>query len=36
MKSDAELGFTAASRSRISVSKPKEEEDPFAAYEAGK
>jgi P27 family predicted phage terminase small subunit len=36
MKAAAELGFTPSARSRVTASKPKEEEDPFAAYEAGK
>ena len=33
MKAGAELGLSPASRSRVSVMKPKEEADPFAEFE---
>ena len=34
MKAGAELGLSPASRSRVSVKKPKEEADPFKEFEA--
>ena len=36
MKSGGELGYTPSSRSRVTVTKPKQEEDPFVKYEGGR